>query len=116
MKQAMPGYEKRKVAIDFFKHIATLSVACIAVIISFLPQLQQLEESKGIPTFAVICFLLSVISVIFSVSITLANIESLPKKHGTGLHKFHRLNSFISILGFLSGVGSLCWLIITNLV
>lgn len=115
MKQAMPGYEKRKVAIDFFKHIATLAVACIAVIISFLPQLQQLDESKGILIFAVICFLLSVISVIFSVFITLANIESLPEKHGTGLHKFHRLSSFISILGFLFGVGSLCWLIITNL-
>ncbi|MFC1535361.1 hypothetical protein ACFL7M_18590, partial [Thermodesulfobacteriota bacterium] len=108
-------YEKRKITIDLFKHLATLSVACIAVIVTFLPQLKTLTQAKTLLLVSVICFLLSVICTVFSTIITLANIEDLPKIHGSGLHSFHRLCSLIIILGFLIGVGSLCWLIISNL-
>jgi hypothetical protein len=111
----IPGYEKRKIAIDLFKHLATLSVACIAVIVTFLSQLKELEQAKTVLLIAVASFLLSVVCTVFSTIVTLANIERMPEAYGKNLQNFHRICSIIVIFGFLVGVGSLCWLIINNL-
>ena len=115
MKNALPGHEKRKIAIELYKHFATLSVACIAVIVTFLPQLKTLEQAKTLLLVAVVSFLLSVISTVFSTIILLSKIENLPKIYGTKLHYFLRVSSLTVVLGFLIGLGALCVLILNNL-
>ncbi len=115
MSKSIPGYEKRKVTIDLFKHLSTLSVACIAVIVTFLPKLKMLEQSKILLLTAVISFLLSVICTVFSSFILLSNIESLPEIFGSKLHNFLRVCTFTIYFGFLIGVISLSVLIIKNL-
>ena len=115
MKSKLPGYEKRKIAIDLLKHFATLAVACIAVVVTFLPQLNELEQSKTLLLVAVVSFLISVICTVISSIILLANIESLPKIFGSRLHNLLRVSTFSVIAGFLIGVGSLCVLILKNL-
>lgn len=112
----MKGYEKRQITIDFLKHIATLSVANIAVIMTFLSQLKGLEQAKTILFITVISFLLSVVFTIVSIFSLIGEIENLPKIHGTQKHNFLRFSFFISIIGFLVGVILLTVLIITNLV
>ena len=115
MKHIMPGYEKRKITIELYKHIATLSVACIAVIVTFLPQLKELSHAQDILLLAVLSFLLCVVGTVISSLILIANIESLPEIHGSRTHNILRVSSLFSILGFLVGVSSLTWLITSNL-
>lgn len=115
MKHVIPGYEKRKIAVDLYKHLATLSVACIAVIVTFLPQLKELSNAQNILLLAVLSFLLCVVCTVISSLILLANIESMVEIHGSRTHYILRFSSFFVILGFLVGVISLTWLITSNL-
>lgn len=121
MTEKIPAYERRKIAIELSKHIATLSVACIAVIVTFLAQLKELSQAKTILLVSVICFFSSVIATVFSTIITLAYIDDLSEKSRTGeksrtrLYIFFFICNLVIVFGFLIGVASLCWLIIRNL-
>lgn len=111
----MEGHEKRIVAIDFYKHIATLSVACIAVIVTFLPQLKELEQSKYALLVAVFCFLWGVVGTFISSFIVLANIENMVAIYGTWKNSVLRFSATSVFAGFVIGICSLTWLIVFNL-
>jgi len=114
MEAKMPGYEKRKVAIDLFKHLTTLSLAAIAVIASFFQRLMALEEAGKLISFSAASFFTCVVFAVIACLILLAHIESLPKIHGSALHNILRLSIFLSLCGFIVGVGCLAWLVIKN--
>ena len=111
----MPGYEKRKVAIDLFKHLGALSVAAIAVLVSFLPSLQKLEHGKDLLESAVVSFGICLISSIIACLLLLANIENLPDvRHKTPGYVL-RLSTFSAILFFSWGVINLCRTLLVNI-
>jgi hypothetical protein len=114
MKSKMPGFEKRKVAIDLYKHLTTLSLAAIAVIASFLQRLIELKDAQGLVALSAISFFSSVIFAVITCVILLANLEDLPEIHGTAIHNFFRFSAVISLTGFLLGASCLAWLVIRN--
>lgn len=114
-RQKMEEHEKRIVTIDFYKHIATLSVACIAVIVTFLLQLKELEQSKYTLLLAVICFLGGVVGTFISSFIVLENIEDMVAIYGTWKNSVLRFSAISVFAAFLAGIGSLSWLIVFNL-
>lgn len=107
------GYEKRKVAIDFFKHITTISVGLIALIASFLQKFIDLANSKGVVLFAVLALFCSVICSIILCFTLLQNIETLPFRSSS--HWRVRICALVTILGFLGGIGSIVWLVVKNI-
>ena len=112
-KNKITGYEKRKVAIDFFKHITTISVGLIALIASFLQKFIDLANSKVVVLFAVLSLFCTVICSTVLCFTLLQNIETLPFR--SGAHWRVRTCALATILGFLSGVGSIVWLVVKNI-
>jgi undecaprenyl pyrophosphate phosphatase UppP len=107
------GYEKRKVAIDLFKHITTISVGLIALIASLLQKFIDLAQSSNFILYSVIALFSAVIcSVIICITL-LQNLEKLPYKSFAYWRVFYC--AILTILGFFGGVGSLVWLIIKNI-
>lgn len=107
--------ERRKLVIDLYKHIATLSVGCLAVIIAFLPQLGELTEAKGLIAWSVVAFLVAVGGSVISIINLLRDFEK-PVKFIDGNPKFHyRLAHFFSLGGWGTGLALLGSAVFSNL-
>jgi phage shock protein PspC (stress-responsive transcriptional regulator) len=113
MKNLMPGYEKRKITIDLFKHFSALSVGIIALTASFLGNLSQLSNSNNTIIFAVVSFFLVIIFSSIALYILLANIEKI--EYHSLSHYILRLSLFIVFLSFFSGTGAFVYLILKNI-
>jgi len=112
MKNTMPGYEKRKVAIDLLKHFSGLSVGIIALSASFLGNLSQLSNSKNSVIFAVINFFLVIVFSSLASYLFLANIQKL--EYRSFSHYLLRFSLLIVFLSFFSGIGAFVYLILEN--
>lgn len=115
MKDVMPGYEKRKVTLDLFKHMGTLSLAAIAVLVSFLPSLQKLENGKEILESAVVSFGICLIATIITCVILLANLESLPEPENRKSQWLFRFSALASMAFFAWGSIGLCRTLLVNI-
>jgi len=109
----IPGYEKRKVTIDIFKHLATISLAIIAFTITILKQTNLIENSANILLFTVISLFIVIIFSVLAIFILLMNLETL--KPFSKSHFILRLSIFITIISFFIGISSLVYLVIDNL-
>ncbi|MGB5917965.1 hypothetical protein [Arcobacter sp.] len=113
MKKGIPGYEKRKITIDLFKHFSALSVGIIALTASFLANLTQLSNSSSTIVFAIVSFFLVIIFSSIALYILLANIEKI--EYYSLSHFILRLSIFIVFLAFFSGIGAFVYLILKNI-
>ncbi|PFG56338.1 hypothetical protein ATG66_2668 [Vibrio sp. ES.051] len=114
MQHIIPGYEKRKVSIDMLKHLATLSVACIAFIASFYSQMKQLPDYQEFLVHSVSAFFFCVVCTIIACFILLANLENIVKIAGTLQHQLLRLSILGAVGSFLYGVWKLASLVLGN--
>jgi phosphotransferase system glucose/maltose/N-acetylglucosamine-specific IIC component len=112
MSHVIPGYEKRKVAIDMFKHLATLSIACIAFLASFYSQMKEQPEYQVLLGQSVGAFFICVVCTIITCFILLANLENIVKTTGTFRHRILQLSMLGAVVSFLYGVWMLASLVL----
>ncbi len=108
------GFEKRKVAIDFYKHLATLSVACIAYIASFYSGGSESIENQQLLAHAVIYFSICTVSTTVLCLFLITVIENIVRAHGTYKIALFRIMSVASFFSFLIGVWKLAWFVVMN--
>lgn len=100
-KPVMPGYEKRKVTIDIFKYIGTISLGLIVYINS------KGSSSSAELNSSVYAFFISILFSIVTIFILLAYIEDMTEIHGKLTHKIFTTSTILSLLSFLFGLTTL---------
>jgi hypothetical protein len=112
MKHVMPGYEKRKVTIDLYKHFSTLSIGVLALSAAFIGNFAEMSEGKNAVLFAVSCFFAVIITSSISKYILVTNIEEVP--HLSVQHKILRFCGLVTFFCFFLGAGCFLYIVAVN--
>ncbi|MFT6956173.1 MAG: hypothetical protein ACJAYC_001175 [Halieaceae bacterium] len=101
------GVEKRKIAIDLYKHLATVSTAGLAVCAALLSDLSAGQLGTQLIPFVAAGLGVCILASIVAITILLANLERYGEKIGTTTNTVLRVASALVLLGFVVGVGAL---------
>ena len=112
MKHVMPGYEKRKVTIDLYKHFSTVSLGVLALSAAFLGNLSELAGGTQPLIVAVVSFFAVIVCSSICKFILVANIEELP--FGSFAHILLTWCSLFTFAGFFVGAGSFVYMVLKN--
>ena len=112
MAKSNSGFEKRKVAIDLFKHFSTVSIGVLALSAAFLGNLNKLDGSTTPLVIAVICFFIVIVSSSICKILIVSNIEEWQFR--TLSHYITRISAIVTIFGFFTGAASFVYLILVN--
>ena len=108
------GFKKRIVAIDYFKHLATMSAGAIALIAAFLRSLIELGSHTGLLSFAASAFFICIIASAMAGFLLLTTIESVANIIGSSRHLATNISVFFAILGFVAGLFGLFIFILSS--
>ena len=100
----IPGHEKRVIAIELQKHLATISLGAIAIIAAFLSGLTKNDGASSLLKLSLAAFVTAVLASTFSCIVLLANLENYPQIMGTRLHRVHQFSVFVLLAAFLLGI------------
>lgn len=96
------GVRKRLAMVELLKHLATVSIAAIAVVAAMIPE--SGSDQSGAYKIALTGFLLSLVGAMYACFAVMANLESYPSWIGTTSHRIYQLVFVVMVFGLCLGV------------
>ena len=115
IQEITPGFHKRVVAIDLLKHLTTLSLGAIAIVVGFLRSLLEWHGHESALILIVSGFFVCIIASVIQCLIVLIHIEKWAKGFGNRTRLVSRFFALSSIVGFTVGATGLFYFALSNI-